>query len=126
MRRTALKRKTLLRRMSKRRQGEYKEYMRKRDEFLLANPICQLWLKEHGWGVAANAEYATDGTVSISVFSLIIICGAPRATEVHHIHGRNGKNYLDESTWAALSHEAHMRIHANPIWARANGWLGKK
>ena len=115
MKRTPLKRKTPLRKTSKRRQQEYKEYMRKREKFLAMHPICQVWMLQNGLDDrcalrVADAEYVN----------------APRSTEIHHKNGRNSKNYLDESTWMAVCHEAHVRIHAHPSWAREMGYLGKK
>ena len=115
MKRTPLKRKTPMKRVSKRRQAESKEYMRLREAFLKEHDICQLWLAEHGLR-------ESDFGDRIRSFSM----GCPRSTEVHHKNGRNGLNYLDTSTWMALSHEAHMRIENNKSWARANGYLGRK
>lgn len=126
MKRSPLKRKTPLRRQSKRRQSEYKEYMRKRDAFLIKNPICQLWLTENEWESSGNGIYFHEKWGHLTYSDVQVVFGAPRSTEIHHKNGRNGKNYLDESTWMALSHEAHMRIENNKSWARANGYLGKK
>lgn len=44
------------------------------------------------------------------------------AVDVHHVFGR-GKYLLDESTWLAVSREAHRKIHDNPKWAREMGYL---
>lgn len=113
MKQTPLKRKTPLRKMSTRREHERAEYMRKRELFLSENPICQLWLIEHGF----DPQNPPDPTT---------LYLWPHSTEVHHKNGRNGKNYLDETTWMALSHAAHMRIENNKSWAREKGYLGKK
>lgn len=115
MKRTALKRKTPLRRMSKRRQSEYREYMKLRELFLWRHPRCQLWLLEHQ--VDERDPYQ---------MIIAIANGCPLSTEIHHVNGRNGKNYLDTSTWLAVCRESHERIEQNKSWARANGYLGKK
>jgi len=48
-----------------------------------------------------------------------------RAEEVHHIYSGKDRNthYLDVNTWLAVCRECHRYIHANPIWARENGYL---
>lgn len=130
MKHTALKRKTPLRRMSKRRQGDYKEYMRKRENFLFMHPICQLWLHENHWWENGDGTYInlSDPFDDIRYLcnELIEVAQAPRSTEVHHVNGRNGSNYLDTGTWMAVCRESHERIEQNKSWARANGYLGKK
>ncbi len=50
-------------------------------------------------------------------------CQKNKAEEVHHKHGRTGRNFLDQTTWAALCHSCHMEIHERPGQARAAGWL---
>lgn len=44
------------------------------------------------------------------------------ATEIHHRKGR-GKYLLDETTWLAVSAEAHRKIHDNPKWSYEKGYL---
>lgn len=46
-----------------------------------------------------------------------------KAVEIHHKAGRLGKNYLDESTWMAVSRAGHNWIHDNDAEARAKGFL---
>lgn len=45
------------------------------------------------------------------------------STDVHHRHGRTGKNYLDQSTWLAVCRPCHDWIHTHPGQARAKGLL---
>lgn len=104
-------RRTPLKRVSKKRAGEMRQYTIKRKAFLERFPICQVWLKENGFVSEAG-----------SLISGAFHDKAPRSTEVHHTAGRS-KNYLNEATWLAVSAEAHRRIHQNPSWARANGFL---
>ena len=114
MKRTPLKRKTPMKRVSKRRQAESKEYMRLREAFLKEHDICQLWLAEHGL-------QESDFGNRISAFTM----GCPRSTEVHHkFCGSNrSAHYLDTNTWLAVCRENHDKIHKNPKWARENGFL---
>lgn len=43
------------------------------------------------------------------------------ATDIHHKRGR-GEYYLDESTWIAVSMEAHNEIESDPDWAYEMGY----
>lgn len=117
-----------LRKMSKRRQAESKEYMHKRAIFLAEHPVCQLWCAENGWTQVGGvyAQGIGEHERFRSAQELIIRYGAPESSEVHHKNGRNGKNYLDEKTWMACCTAGHRKIEANKSWARANGYLGKK
>ena len=45
-----------------------------------------------------------------------------RATEIHHKKGRTGSNFLDTSTWLAVSRNGHRKIEENPEWAKENGY----
>ena len=104
MKRSPLKRKTPLRKQSKRRQEESKEYMRKRSAFLAAHPLCEVWLY---------------------CFGLSFDC--PQSTEIHHkCCGKNRKaTYLRKDTWMAVSAWGHDFIHKNPKLAYERGWLLK-
>jgi hypothetical protein len=44
------------------------------------------------------------------------------STDVHHKKGRLGNNYLDVSTWLAVSRDAHRKIEDNPEWAYKMGY----
>lgn len=46
-----------------------------------------------------------------------------RATEVHHMNGREGERLNDISYFLGVSRYGHMWIHANPEEARLRGWL---
>ncbi len=43
--------------------------------------------------------------------------------QVHHMRGREGSNYLDESTWMAICPGCHTYVHAHPEWAYKRGYL---
>lgn len=114
-RRTPLKRgtsqlkRTPLRKVSKKRAKDGKIYSAKRKAFLIAHPVCEVWLYQIG-GITLDQLRGTH-------------IDAPPSTEVHHMAKRTGSNYLDESTWLAVCRENHIRIHENTAWARANGFL---
>lgn len=48
-----------------------------------------------------------------------------RATQVHHVRGRQGSLLLDERFWLQVSAEGHDKIHRELNWARAKGFLAK-
>ena len=130
MKRSPLKRKTPLRRQSKLRQSECKEYMRKREAFLSKHNLCQIWLWHDGWSDNGDGTYTDIETVSAGTYSaneLIEVFGAHQSTEVHHkCCGKNRKaTYLREDTWMAVSAWGHNFIHKNPKLAYERGWLLK-
>lgn len=45
-----------------------------------------------------------------------------KSQDIHHKAGRIGKNYLDESTWLAVSRKAHIKITEESEWAIVNGY----
>ena len=111
MKRSPLKRKTPLRKQSKRRIKDYDEYMRKKAVFLAKHDLCQVWLSLNPRVDLFNAYN----------------CGCPLATEIHHrCCGKNRKaTYLREDTWMAVSAWGHYLIHKNPKLAYERGWLLK-
>lgn len=127
MKRSPLKRKTPLRKQSKRRSKDYDEYMRKRDAFLIKNPICQLWLTENEWESSGNGIYFHEKWGHLTYSDVQVVFGAPRSTEIHHkCCGKNRKaTYLREDTWMAVSAWGHDFIHKNPKLAYERGWLLK-
>ncbi len=98
--RSPLKRRVALRRVSKRRQREGKEYMKLREEFLRLRPVCE-------------AHSVITGEKMVFAAS----------TEIHHKKGRYGGNYLDKSTWLAICHTCHRWIHDHPKQATELGLL---
>ncbi len=107
--------------MSAKRRKESAIYAKKRKAFLAAHPWCQWFLDKH---------FRDEKDV---LHGLICLWGGagwemreipvPRSCDIHHKAGRTGANYLDESTWMAVSREAHEWIHSHPKEARAKGWL---
>jgi len=92
---------TPLRRVSKRRAEETKEYMKLRKQFLEDNPWCEI------------------------IESWVPPLMPVEATEIHHrCCGKNRKaTYLRTDTWMAVSKEGHRYIHDNPKLAYERGWL---
>lgn len=46
-----------------------------------------------------------------------------QTSQIHHMRGRVGMNFLDESSWIAVSALGHQWIHANVAEARKRGWI---
>lgn len=112
-RRTPLQRSGKLRPMSAKRQREARIYAKKRKEFLAENTVCWVWARlmfDHEFEVMR--EIWGDG-----------FDRAKPSSEVHHVSGRVGANYLDETKWMACSLEGHRFLHNNPKIAREKGWL---
>jgi hypothetical protein len=70
------------------------EYSKKRELFLIANPICQ---------------------------AKLVGCTG-KATDIHHTAGRTGDNYLKISTWLAACRSCHSWIELNPTEAKEMGF----
>jgi 5-methylcytosine-specific restriction endonuclease McrA len=51
------------------------------------------------------------------------ICKTKPVSHVHHKDGREGLLLVDLSKWMALCFDCHRRVHANPKWARDQGYL---
>lgn len=51
------------------------------------------------------------------------ICKVKPVSHVHHIDGREGMLLLDPTKWMALCFHCHQKIHADPKWAREQGYL---
>lgn len=93
----SLTRRKPMRKVSKKRAGQNREYSKLRKQFLEEHPWCEV----------------------ILFFTGMIL----RASDIHHIDKRNGKRLLDTSKWLAVSRNGHDWIHANPKLARERGWL---
>lgn len=92
----SLTRRTPMRKVSKKRAVQNREYSKLRKQFLEEHPFCE---------------------VALSKGMLFQSC------DIHHIDKRNGKRLLDTSKWMAVSRTGHDWIHANPKLARERGWL---
>jgi hypothetical protein len=97
MKRTPLKRKKPMKRVSKKRTTDSKIYSKMRLNFLATYPLCE---------VCPTVKMDQRKT----------------STDVHHKKGR-GKYYLDEDSWLAVCRQCHDEIHGNPIWARENNYI---
>ena len=118
------KQKKRIRPMSKKRERENREYLKRRKAFLLAHPFCQIWLRRNGYTEADAFEH--DGLIPIDWDNGAGVVGhnsVPHSEEIHHAWGRIGKNFLDESTWVACSRQEHTWLHSHPKEARQLGLL---
>jgi len=47
-----------------------------------------------------------------------------KSTHIHHKSGRNGKTLYDDNLFMAVCNKCHpQRIHENPAWSRAMGYI---
>lgn len=113
-------RRTSIRRVSSKRAKENRIYSAKRKAFLERNALCQWWLRENGsWSMANEFHYSVESVVTVDGKK------CPFATEIHHKAGRTGTNFLDESTWMAVSADGHRWIHDHPSLSRQRGYITK-
>lgn len=82
----------MIRKISKKRAIQNKEYSKLRLEYLNEHPICDVGL-----------------------------CGA-YATDIHHIAGRIGNKLTDITNFLAVCRKHHCEIEKNPIWAKEQGY----
>jgi len=85
MRKTPLKRKRPINRVSKKQQGKLLVYWRKRNQFLASHPFCQ-----------ACEKLGNEGQLP--------------SRDIHHTRGR-GPYLNDERTWLAVCRMCHDEIH---------------
>lgn len=86
--------------MSKRRQREAKEYSNLRKEFLEQRPICE-------------AHHIVTSETKVFAAS----------TDIHHMKGRYGGNYLNRDSWLAVCRQCHIWITENASKAEKLGLL---
>lgn len=129
-RRTPLKRsksqlkRTPIRRVSKKRAKELRQYSKERAEYLAENPVCEVWLKENGWIKESAGVYIIAGCLGgfIAMARDLLEAGAPHSDQVHHKSKRRGAMLNDKRFFLAVCDQNHKRIEANLSWARANGF----
>lgn len=104
LKRTALFRgnRTPIKKVSSKRRVESRIYSAKRKAFLTARPWCEICIEE-------DRESASGRVLG--------------SQDVHHVCGRLGGNFLNETTWMALCRKHHDWIHTHPSKAREKGWL---
>lgn len=86
---------TPLKKVSRKRAKELKVYSELRKLFLSARQYCEIFV---------------DGCTR-------------RATELHHVNGRNGRRLLDTQWFLPSCRNCHRYLHDNPRFARENGFL---
>ena len=80
--------------VSEKRRGEMSTYSKLREAFLVVKPHCEAKL------------------VGCTV----------KSTDVHHMAGRTGENYLKVGTWLAVCRTCHSFIEINPEQAKELGF----
>jgi|ADGO01.1.fsa_nt_gi hypothetical protein len=80
-------------RISKKRQKEIREYSKERKKFLTEGDKCEAGLP--------------GCTIT--------------ATDVHHMRGRAGGNFLNRETWLKVCRSCHTRIEQSPLMAKKLG-----
>lgn len=118
-----LKRNKPIRRVSKRRAAQLREYSKLRKTFLALHPVCQCWVAENGWVERGSGWYEKPPMRALYPAEHLLAAGAPAATEIHHIARRRGSRLNDTSKFLAVCRANHERIEQNPSWARANNFL---
>jgi len=91
---TGLERRTRIRSVSKKRAAQNRTYLKRREAFLEANPLC------------AGADLNLPG----------VVCEG-RSSTVQHAAGRRGQRLLDESLWIALCWPCHSWAELHPLEA---------
>lgn len=101
------RKRTRIKKQSKKREAEARVYAKKRKAFLAAHPYC-------------------EAHVSISVYenpNAGIPSVWPLSTEIHHMKKPRCKYLNDESTWLAVCRKSHEWIENNKADARTLGLL---
>lgn len=80
---------------------------RKRDAFY-PDARAQVWERAAGWCEVASEVCIADGQ------------------DVHHIAGRVGPDPHRLGNLLLACRPCHTRIHANPEWAYAHGWMASR
>jgi hypothetical protein len=93
-----MKRKTPIRRASKKRELELKIYYSLKKYILSQRPYCQI--------------PSANGTPCLN-----------RATGIHHVKGRAGELLCDVRFWLAVCPQCHDYIHAHAKESRARGLM---
>lgn len=96
LKRSAIKRKSRLRSVSKKMTKLKAEYMKVREQYLKEHPYCE-------WGLEGGAFY--------------------RSTQIHHKRGRVGALLTDPTYFMAVSDEGHRYIHDHPKESYERGWM---
>jgi len=112
-----LKRKTPLRRVSKKRQREMKEYGPRK-----ASYFQRLAKKQQGLGLNPPDDFTPWCEVCLAEEWELM-----PAEDWHHVlpKGRGGKQNQEEGLMIAVSRLAHRKIHDDPQWSEKRGYLIK-
>lgn len=119
----SLERRSPLRARSKKRARDDRAYTRARRVFLEQRPWCEARTVLD----AAAAGHPLDGwlpSLTVVQHDRVVRASsacAGRASEVHHVAGRDGHRLLDESSWLAICGPCHRFVTTEPELARLLG-----
>lgn len=117
---------TPIRRVSKKRAAELREYYPLRKAYLEAHPYCQIWLAKHGVsekdvvGGVALVNVCNPGRFNVCIWRHVQV---PLATDIHHTNGRNGWRLNRVEWWLSACRVEHEWVKANQSEARKIGVL---
>ena len=121
---TASLKRSPLRRVSKKRAAQLREYSERRARYLADHPVCEVWCRERGFHWQGPDRYAHSVPRPLETTGRALISrGAPAATEIHPTNKRRGEMLNDERHWLAVCRANHERIELNKAWARREGFL---
>lgn len=112
-----------IRRVSKKRAAQLRDYSKLRKIFLEEHPWCQWWLAEHGFE-EKDVKVGPDGIGwVVGPAPLRNQVQVPHSVEIHHRNKRFGSRLNDKDYWLAVSREGHLWIENNKGKAREKGYL---
>lgn len=114
LKRSAIKRKSSLRSVSKKMTKRKAEYMKVRGQYLKEHPVCQWFLD---YASIPQPEYRTEAQRAY------VAMYGPRSTQIHHKRGRVGALLTDPTYFMAVSDAGHRYIHDHPKESYEKGWM---
>jgi hypothetical protein len=67
--------------------------------------------------------YSSLRSEFLDKFKVCIVCVDKASTDIHHMDGRHNARLNNTLLWLPVCRRCHDLIHANPSWARENGYL---
>lgn len=115
-------RRTRLRKVSKKRAVQLKQYSADRKEYLQKHPFCQIYMRRFGLD---EAEVMKNNGVykEVTTGGQVHWIRVPWAQDIHHTRGRVGALLLLQEYWMSASRDMHEWAHNNPTEARRIGVL---
>lgn len=73
-----------------------------------------------------NKEYSRERKAFLAEYPRCAVYPGMKATQIHHMKGREGKLLLDKRYWLPVSHKAHRKITDDSKWAISKGYSLKR